>query len=133
MHHGGDQLRRERFVGIDMEAGFYAEKQRQGSRMRWIDRYDIERLKSDFFGRRSRSKRLLSRQANAQSRCKQERSKRFNFHCPAAGVEPEFPPLASPFLMLSTITDSLIRPNCLSMILPERSRKKVVGRPSRPP
>ena len=72
MHHAGDQLRRERLVGIDVEAGFYAEKQPQGSRMRWIDRYGIEWLKSDFFGWRSRSKRLLGRRGDAQSRCKQE-------------------------------------------------------------
>ena len=54
MHHGRNQLRRERFIGVDMEAGLHMEDKPQASRMSWIDADSVERLKADLLDRSRR-------------------------------------------------------------------------------
>lgn len=54
MHHGRNQLRRERFIGVDMEARLYMEDKPQGSRMSWIDADSVELLKADLLDRSRR-------------------------------------------------------------------------------
>src|SRR5262249_10407541 len=134
MDLGGDQLFRQRLAGIDVVGVHDVESEghRRGLTRRY---YDIAGGNKIDEGAALGSGAFLRR---AEHRTQQDHTDNFRdmtgrlHFSPVVGVERAWA-CSKARLIASSMTDLLISPTALSAIFPERSTKKVAGRPSRPP